>query len=42
MIDKIKVTVNGKEYEYSKDITLQEIYMEHQVELHKVLEMLYS
>ena len=32
MIEKIKVTVNGKEYEYSKDITLQEIYMEHQVE----------
>ena len=32
MIEKIKVTVNGKECEYSKDITLQEIYMEHQVE----------
>ena len=32
MIEKIKVTVNGKEYEYSKDTTLQEIYMEHQTE----------
>lgn len=32
MIEKIKVTVNGKEYEYSKDTTLQEIYMEHQLE----------
>ena len=32
MIEKIKVTVHGKEYEYSKDITLQEIYMEHQIE----------
>ena len=32
MIEKIKVTVNGKKCEYSKDITLQEIYMEHQVE----------
>ena len=32
MIEQIKVTVNGKEYDYSKDITLQEIYMEHQIE----------
>lgn len=32
MIEKIKVTVNGKEYDYSKDTTLQEIYMEHQLE----------
>ena len=32
MIEQIKVTINDKEYIYSKDITLQEIYMEHQVE----------
>ncbi len=32
MIEKIKVTINGKVFEYSKDITLQEIYMEHQIE----------
>lgn len=32
MIEQIKVTINGKKYDYSKDITLQEIYMEHQVE----------
>ena len=30
MIDTIEVTINGKKYTYSKDVTLQEIYREHQ------------
>ena len=30
MIDTIEVTINGKLYNYTKDITLQEIYSEHQ------------
>ena len=34
MIDTIEVTINGKTYNYTKDITLQEIYSEHQ-ENHK-------
>ena len=33
MIDTIEVTINGKKYNYSKDVTLQEIYMEHQEKL---------
>ena len=32
MIDTIEVTINNKKYNYSKDITLQEIYKEHQEE----------
>ena len=34
MIDTIEVTINNKKYKYSKNITLQEIYIEHQ-EKHK-------
>ena len=30
MIDTIEVTINNKKYKYSKHITLQEIYIEHQ------------
>ena len=30
MIDTIEVTINNKKYIYSKNITLQEIYKEHQ------------
>ena len=30
MIDTIEVKINGKTYKYTKDITLQEIYLEHQ------------
>ena len=30
MIDTIEVTINNKKYKYSKNITLQEIYIEHQ------------
>ena len=30
MIETVKITINNKTYTYSKDITLQEIYMEHQ------------
>lgn len=30
MIESIEITINNKKYNYSKDITLQEIYMEHQ------------
>lgn len=33
MIEQVEITVNNKKYNYSKDITLQEIYMEHQDEL---------
>ena len=32
MIETVEVTINNKKYTYSKDITLQEIYMEHQEE----------
>ena len=32
MIDTIEVTINGKTYKYTKDITLQEIYAEYQGE----------
>ena len=32
MIDTIEVTINGQKYNYTKDITLQEIYSEHQNE----------
>ena len=32
MIDTIEVTIDGKKYTYNKDITLQEIYSEHQEE----------
>ena len=32
MIDTIEVTIDGKKYNYTKDITLQEIYSEHQEE----------
>ena len=32
MIDTIEVTINGKTYKYTKDITLQEIYAEYQEE----------
>ena len=32
MIETVEVTIKDKKYTYSKDITLQEIYMEHQVE----------
>ncbi len=34
MIDTIEIIINNKKYTYSKNITLQEIYMEHQ-ESHK-------
>lgn len=30
MIESLEITINNKKYNYSKDITLQEIYMEHQ------------
>ena len=30
MIETLEITINNKKYNYSKDITLQEIYMEHQ------------
>ena len=30
MIDTMEIVINGKTYTYSKNITLQEIYMEHQ------------
>ena len=30
MIETVEITINNKTYTYSKDITLQEIYMEHQ------------
>ena len=33
MIDTIEVTINGKKYNYSKNITLQEIYQEYQENL---------
>lgn len=32
MIQSVEVTINKKKYNYSKDITLEEIYMEHQEE----------
>ena len=32
MIDTIEVTINGKIYKYTKNVTLQEIYSEHQEE----------
>ena len=32
MIETLEITINNKKYNYSKDITLQEIYMEHQGE----------
>ena len=32
MIDTIEVTINGKTYKCTKDVTLQEIYSEHQEE----------
>ena len=32
MIDTIEVTINGKKYKYTKNVTLQEIYSEHQGE----------
>lgn len=32
MIETIEISINNKKYNYSKDITLQEIYMEHQIE----------
>ncbi len=32
MIEAIEITINNKKYKCSKDITLQEIYMEHQLE----------
>ena len=32
MIETVEVTINDKKYKYSKDITLREIYMEHQTE----------
>lgn len=32
MIDTIEVTINGKIYKYTKNVTLQEIYLEHQEE----------
>lgn len=34
MIETVEITINKKKYKYSKNITLQEIYMEHQ-ESHK-------
>ena len=30
MIDTIEVTINGQKFKYSKNVTLQEIYIEHQ------------
>ena len=33
MIDQIEITINNEKYKYSKGITLQEIYMEHQGDL---------
>ena len=30
MIETIKVNINGQTYNYSKDITINEIYKEHQ------------
>lgn len=32
MIETLEITINNKKYNFSKDITLQEIYMEHQGE----------
>ena len=32
MINQIEITINGEKFKYSKGITLQEIYMEHQVQ----------
>ena len=32
MIETVEVTINGKKYNYSKDVTLLEIYKEHQPE----------
>ena len=32
MIETVEITVGKKKYQYSKDITLQEIFMEHQIE----------
>lgn len=32
MIDNVEIVINGKKHVYSKNITLQEIYMEHQEE----------
>lgn len=32
MIETVEITIDKKKYKYSKDITLQEIFMEHQVE----------
>ena len=33
MIQPIEITINGEKYTYSEDVTLQEIYMEHQDKL---------
>jgi uridine kinase len=33
LITTVEVTINNKKYKYSKDVTLQEIYMEHQDKL---------
>lgn len=32
MIEQIEITINDNKYKYSRGITLQEIYMEHQIE----------
>ena len=32
MIETVNVTINDKKYKYSKDVTLLEIYKEHQTE----------
>ena len=32
MIEQVEITINNKKYKYSRGITLQEIYMEHQEE----------
>jgi len=32
VIDTIEVTIDGKKHNYTKDITLEEIYSEHQGE----------
>ena len=32
MINQIEITINGEKFKYSRGITLQEIYMEHQVQ----------
>ena len=32
MNEEVEVTINGNKIKYSKDVTLQEIYMEHQTE----------